>query len=62
VRRPFLQILSQAAVEHFANLFWSGHQVSRLSDPNRFEGRIADRLFQPQIYEIQVKQTQERVE
>ena len=58
----FCRSSPKPAVEHLADLFWSGHQFSRLSDPHHLEGRLADRVFQPHIHEIQVKHTQERVE
>jgi hypothetical protein len=58
---PFLHILSQAAIENLVNLFWAGHHVSRLSETDGFEGRIADRFFQSHVYEIQVKQILERI-
>jgi len=61
-RRPFLWVISQPAVEYLADFLRSGEQFSRLSDSHHLERRIADRIFQPYIHEIEVEYAQERVE
>ena len=61
-RRPFLWVISQPVVEYLADFLRSGEQFSRLSDSHHLERRIADRIFQAYIHEIEVEHAQECVE
>ena len=53
--RPFLWIISQPAVEQLADLLRPRLRFSRLSDPDHLDGRLAGRVFQSHIDEIQVE-------